>query len=316
MTVIVLVVGLFVGGGAVWLMMRRRAHALAEQEERVRGERDEARLAVAERERQLAEVRGDLQAQVVGLEAQLNAERDGSEEKVRLLEATKASLDETIKASCVDAFKEGNAQVVALAQERFRAERAENKREIAAMIKPVTDGLSAFKSRLDEIERAHIEGRAELQEQLTSLGQAQKELLSGTDALVGALQRPHIRGRWGEMTLKRVVETAGMLPHVDFSTQPTLDGEDGPRRPDLIVHIPGEKDVVVDSKVPLDAYLDACSATDEEERRRHLHSSCANTSRSSARRPIGRSRRRCPTSSSSSSRMTRSSRPPPRWIRT
>jgi DNA recombination protein RmuC len=160
--------------------------------------------------------------------------------------------------------------VVQLAAARLRSERVEGRREIERMVKPVADGLQTFRSRLDEIERDQVEGRTKLQEQLTALGEAQQELVAGTGALVGALRRPHVRGRWGEMTLKRVVETAGMVPHVDFIEQPTLSGEDGRMKPDLIVRIPGGKEVVVDSKAPLEAYLDACSATDEEERRQAL----------------------------------------------
>lgn len=254
----------------VWLIMRNRLAATLAQSKELCQERDDARQTTAERERQLAEVRGDLQTQVARLETALQAEREGTEEKIRLLEETRLGLTETIKASCVDAFKEGNAQVVELATARMKTERAEGKREIERMVKPVADSLTAFRARLDEVEREQVKGRTELQEQLTALGQAQEELMAGTSALVGALRRPQVRGRWGEMTLKRVVETAGMLPHVDFTEQPTLDGEDGRLRPDLVVHIPGEKEVVVDSKVPLEAYLDACAATDEDERRRCL----------------------------------------------
>jgi DNA recombination protein RmuC len=266
MSAIWLIIGAAAAGITIWLLTRSRlAEAVREKEELAR-ERDEARRAIAQREQQLADVRGQLAAQV----ARLEAERTGAAEKVHLLEKTKADLNELVKASCVDAFKEGNAQIVELAEARLKADRAEGKREIERMVKPVADNLQQFKVRLEEIERAHVAGQTELREQLTTLGRAQQELMAGTSALVGALQRPQIRGRWGEMTLKRVVEVAGMQKHVDFTEQPSLEGEDGRLRPDLIVHIPGEKDVVVDSKAPLEAYLEASSATDEVERRRLL----------------------------------------------
>jgi DNA recombination protein RmuC len=219
MQALMLILGAVLGGLGVALISRGRLKAVSNDAAQLRDARDEARLGQAERERQLAEVRGELQAQVARLEAELRAERDGNDEKVRLLEETRGKLDETIKASCVDAFKEGNEQVVELAAARLRAERAESRREIEQMVKPVAEGLTQFKRRLDDVEQAQVEGRTELREQLTALGQAQQQLMSGTDALVGALQRPQIRGRWGEMTLRRVVETAGMQPHVDFTEQ-------------------------------------------------------------------------------------------------
>lgn len=262
--------GAVIAAAIAWRVMRGRLTESSADTDRLRRERDEAQATSAERDLKLTEVRGDLQAQVARLEAELKAEHDGSEEKIRLLKETRSGLTETIKASCVDAFKEGNEQVVELAAARLRSERVEGRREIERMVKPVADGLSAFRSRLDEIERDQVEGRTKLQEQLTALGEAQRELVAGTGALVGALRRPHVRGRWGEMTLKRVVETAGMVPHVDFIEQPSLAGEDGRMKPDLIIRIPGGKEVVVDSKAPLEAYLDACSATDEEQRRRSL----------------------------------------------
>lgn len=270
MSAVWLALGAVIAGAIVWLIMRGRLNTTLAKNEELHRQRDEAQSSATDRERQLAEVRGDLQTQLARLEAELRAEREGTKEKIRLLEETRNGLTETIKASCVDAFKEGNEQVVQLAATRLRAERAEGKREIEQMVKPVADGLKAFRTRLDEIDREQVEGRTKLQDQLTALGQAQQELLAGTGALVGALRRPHVRGRWGEMTLKRVVETAGMVPHVDFTEQPSLSGEDGRMKPDLIVHIPGGKEVVVDSKAPLEAYLDACSATDEDERRRYL----------------------------------------------
>lgn len=270
MSAIWLIIGAALAAAVVWLAVRGSLRAAATRNTQLEAERDEARKAAAAGERELAEVRGELQTQVARLEVELEAERGGSEEKIRLLEETGAHLNETIKASCVDAYQKGNEQVVELAAERLRAERAEGKREIERMVKPVADGLTAFRERLDEIEREQVKGRTELNGQLTALGEAQRELMDGTSALVGALRRPQVRGRWGEMTLKRVVETAGMFPHVDFTEQATLAGEDGRMRPDLVVHIPGEKEVVVDSKVPLEAYLDACAATDEDERRHHL----------------------------------------------
>src|SRR5215831_9045342 len=103
--------------------------------------------------------------------------------------------------------------------------------------------------------------------QLHSLAEAQEELQRETGNLVTALRTPQIRGRWGELTLHRVVELAGMSDHCDYTEQESVDGENGRIRPDMIVHLPAQREIVLDAKVPLDAYLDALSASTEEERK-------------------------------------------------
>jgi DNA recombination protein RmuC len=123
---------------------------------------------------------------------------------------------------------------------------------------------------LAEGEKARVETTAAIGSLIKHLGQGQDQLRGATQNLVRALRTPSVRGRWGEIQLRRVIEMAGMLPYCDFMEQPTLLGDAGRQRPDLIVKLPGGKTIVVDAKVPLEAYLDATDAQDDEVRERRM----------------------------------------------
>jgi DNA recombination protein RmuC len=138
---------------------------------------------------------------------------------------------------------------------------------LAALVAPLRDSLGRVQQQLDEVQRGRASSDAALREQVFAMSRTSEQLRSETAALVTALRAPHVRGRWGEMQLERVVEAAGMTEHVDFTTQLSITGSDGTRqRPDLVVHLTGGKQVVVDAKVPLAGYLDASAATDEPTR--------------------------------------------------
>ena len=130
----------------------------------------------------------------------------------------------------------------------------------------IREGLERMGEQLAALEKERASGHAALHEHLRLMGEGQKNLADETETLVRALRAPQVRGQWGEMQLRRVVELAGMLEHCDFVEQATVSTEDGRLRPDLIVHLPGHKAVVVDSKAPLQAYLDAAEETDEAKR--------------------------------------------------
>ena len=131
------------------------------------------------------------------------------------------------------------------------------------LVRPIRDTLSQVDRKLAESEQARIETSATLSTLLRHLGDGQEQLRGATQSLVRALRTPNVRGRWGEVQLRRVVELAGMLPYCDFNEQPSLITEFGRQRPDVIVKLPGGKTIVVDAKVPLEAYLDATDAPDE-----------------------------------------------------
>jgi DNA recombination protein RmuC len=189
------------------------------------------------------------------LETTLEHERRSAVEKLRLLEDAQARLGDTFKALSSDALQGNNASFLHLA---------------GATLAPLRESLDKVERKIQEIETARVAAYAGLTEHLKSLGAAQASLERETVKLVGALRAPAARGRWGEIQLQRVVEMAGMLAYCDFAVQATVATDDGRQRPDLVVRLPGGKSVVIDAKAPLDAYLDALEAPDEERRRERL----------------------------------------------
>lgn len=142
----------------------------------------------------------------------------------------------------------------------------------ASAVEPVRESLDRFSQRLHELEASRIEWHAQLREQVDAVRLTNDSLRKETSSLATALRRPQVRGRWGELHLKRTAELAGMIDRCDFDLQVSVrDGDDSLLRPDMIVRLAGDKQVVVDSKVPLDAYLDATQAEDPEEVAAHLH---------------------------------------------
>src|SRR4029077_13024243 len=122
----------------------------------------------------------------------------------------------------------------------------ERKAQIEGLLKPMQQILTTYQSRLSEIEKSRVESYSMLREQLGSLAEIQRTLGTQTSQLVNALRRPSTRGRWGEITLRRIVELAGMSSHCDFQEQPSVDGDDGKLRPDMIIRLPGGREVVID----------------------------------------------------------------------
>jgi DNA recombination protein RmuC len=222
----------------------------------------------------------DLQRQVMALNSRvadltraLTEEQKQAQEKLALLEDAKRQLADAFKVLAADALTSSNTSFLELAKtqlEKFhegaKGDLEKRQTAIDELVKPVRESLGKVDAKLQEIEKGRIEAYSGLTEQVRSLAETQKELRGETANLVKALRRPQARGRWGEIQLRRVVEMAGMLEHCDFVQQQSTDGEDGRLRPDLVVCLPGHKNIVVDSKAPLEAYLEAIEAPDDETR--------------------------------------------------
>lgn len=193
-------------------------------------------------------------------------EKKAAYEKLALVEKMHHSYAEQFKGISADALKHNNESFMQLAEATF------DKKSVAIreLIKPVKESLEKFDGKILEIEKARTGAYATLKEQVGSLIETQKELRVETSNLVKALRAPAVRGRWGEIQLKRVVEMAGMLDHCDFYEQTTVSTEERRFRPDLLVKLPAEKNIVVDAKAPLDAYLRAIECTDEKNRQQLL----------------------------------------------
>ena len=267
-------IGLVFGSAIAWLALRSRGAAAGA---RLSLTEKELTGAKAELARLLADQRG-LVASEARLKSALEAERKARDEKIELLtqanERAGEDLRNAFKALAADALSSNNLSFVQIAQEtlkRFQSEAQSDleKRQnaVADLVDPVRESLSKVDAQIQQMEIARSDAYGELRAQVTSLISTQKELQSETGNLVRALRTPNVRGRWGEIQLRRVVEIAGMLPYCDFAEQETVTGESGRLRPDLVVKLPGGKNVVVDAKTPLQAFLDAFETTDEEARR-------------------------------------------------
>ncbi len=207
------------------------------------------------------------------LEARAEEERKATAEKLALLEDARTKLSDAFKALSADALRANAQSFLELAraqlerlQQTASSDLETRRQAIEAMVKPVTESLAKVDSMLRELERARTGDYARLSEQMRALAMSEERLKAETSKLVQALKAPTVRGRWGEIQLRRVVEIAEMVPYCDFEEQPSVATADGRLRPDLIVKLPGGKRVVVDAKAPLDAYLRATEAQSEEER--------------------------------------------------
>ncbi len=276
------ILGLFLG----WLFTRVVASgkiaALAERlksEER-RALEIETRLAhttaEAERNEQDAQT---FRNQLTEIRSRLDSEIKSANEKQALLERAEVKLSDTFKALSADALRSSSEQFLQLAKSSLATQTEEAKGEIEkrkiaieTLITPVAESLGKFELRIGEIEKSREGAYSELREQVRALGEGQLGLQRETASLVKALRQPTGRGQWGEMQLRRVVELAGMQEHCDFEVQHSATTDEGKKlRPDLIVRLPGGKTIVVDSKTPMDGYLDALEANDDTVREEALH---------------------------------------------
>ena len=269
-TGIALVAGLLLGGGLVAVVFGGR---LKEAQSRLAAQ-DAELAALRARESALA-VRCAQLATELEKDQALFAERQAT------LEAARDSFADAFKVISADALAKNNQSFLELARATLEAQQSAalasaktdlDKRQLAIgeLVAPVKTSLEKFELQIQGIEKSRIDAYATLTEQVRAMAEAQGALRLETGNLVKALRAPQTRGRWGELQLKRVVEMAGMLDHCDFFEQESTNTEDGRLRPDMIVKLPGGKNIVVDAKAPLAAYLEALEATDEEEKKRKL----------------------------------------------
>jgi DNA recombination protein RmuC len=206
------------------------------------------------------------------LEAQREAELIAAAEKLALLKDAQAKLQDSFKALSSEALSKNNESFLNLAkttlekyQDGAKSDLEKRQEAINKTVEPVGLALKAFNERVEKIETRRTQTDASLQQQLRQLAESQVQLSKSTGSLVQALRAPQVRGQWGEMQLRRTVEMAGMINRVDFLEQASVETEDGQRqRPDMLINLPNGRQVVVDSKVPLAAYLDALQAEDPD----------------------------------------------------
>jgi DNA recombination protein RmuC len=272
-----LVVGLLVRAGHVTSARTaeaRLADALQANQRLAAGEADllqqldTARLSTAA-----------LQAEVARLGADLEHQQRSADERAAAFEETRQQLTGEFARLSTAALQRNNEQFLQLADTKLKETRqaaegelAKRQEAIEQLLKPIGVQLGKYEEGMQRLEVERKGAYATLTEQMKQLSTSHDQLQKETGNLVKALRAPQTRGRWGELQLRRVVEMAGMLEHCDFSEQVTSDADGGRLRPDMVVHLPGGKNVAVDAKVPMQAFLDANDAEDESTRRLHLAS--------------------------------------------
>jgi DNA recombination protein RmuC len=210
-------------------------------------------------------------------QAQLEAERAANGERVRSLQADQTRLADQFRALAADALASNNEQFLALAHQRLSAtqqmqvaELAKREEAVKQLVAPLTRTLDQVKAELTSAQEARLTGQAALGEQVRGMRESSELLRTETAQLVTALRSSQVRGKWGELQLRRVVESAGMLEHVDFVEQSQVRTDDGPLRPDMVIRLSGGKNVVVDAKVAFLGYLDATQTSDDTVRAERL----------------------------------------------
>ena len=247
------------------LAARFKSTAMAERRSILEQELAAARAAA---ERQGAEVRSLSEAKAA-LEATLVSERDATREKLQLLAEARTELENSFKALASTALESNNANFLDLAKSTLEKYQSQAKGELEArekavetLIKPIAESLKQVDEQVRELEKSRAQAYGTLTSQVASLLDTQTALQVETGNLVKALREPQARGRWGELQLRRVIEIAGMLDYCDFDEQVSVTNEDRRYRPDVVVKLPGDKNIVIDAKVPLTSYLAALEADD------------------------------------------------------
>ncbi|MDY0065115.1 MAG: DNA recombination protein RmuC [Steroidobacteraceae bacterium] len=246
---------------------RAKAEALSARVPQLEQELDQQRRMAAERH-----------AEIGKLQTRLDEQQKAAEEKLKLLNEAEMSLSNAFKALSAEALKHNNQSFLQLAtaslekfHETAKGELEARHKAVDSLVAPIKESLQKVDGKLGEMEKSRQSAYAALNEQLRGLVETHLPMLrSETSNLVKALRQPTVRGRWGEIQLRRVVEMAGMIDHCDFFEQQSSTSEEGRLRPDLIVKLPGGKQIVIDAKAPVSAYLEAAEAQDDAARQLHL----------------------------------------------
>ena len=212
----------------------------------------------------------------------LRLERQSNEQLDELLDQARFQLADTFSQLSNAALNQNNEQFLKLAEENLKRYQSEAKADlqtreqaIEQLVKPINDALTKTSQQITDIEKERQQAFGQINSTIRHMHEGQQSLKQETQNLVQALRRPEVRGQWGEMTLRRLAELSGMIAHCDFYEQPSQATETGRIRPDMIVRLPENREIIVDAKTPLDAYLSAIQTTDDviksKELRRHVN---------------------------------------------
>ncbi len=296
-----LVLGLLLGGILVFVLITRKFQTETQNRDAeiqtLIGEVNKAQIELARLQERGARVEEfeaavlqkekvieDLREEVAGFREERSvldtrlAERDRAfEEQRQLLQEAQEKLREAFEALSGEALRKNNQSFLELAREALMAQQKETQGEldkrktaIEELVKPLKESLGDVKKQVSDLEEKRAAAYASLGDQVKSLVESQGQLQKETRNLVQALRTPNQRGQWGEMQLRKVVEMAGMMDKVDFDSQVSTNTEEGKLRPDMIIRLPNERVIVVDAKTPLQAYLNALEAQEDEQKKGFL----------------------------------------------
>lgn len=282
--ILVAIVALAIGVAIGWLIARGRVSSGYESQLRsldsakaaaessateVRRQSDALRSEVAQARTRI-EQESNLRA---AAEASLSKTEENLKQQRALLDEAQAKLSDAFRSLAGEALSESTNQFLKLAESRLETMQVDatsqlnsRKVEIDGIVNPLNETLKELKAELNRVESSRQEAYGQLTSQVHALNDMNRQLRDETGSLVNSLRQPQIKGKWGELTLRRAIELAGLSPHCDFNEQHRVETEDGILRPDLVIHVAGGKHIVVDSKVPLHAFLNVVSAQNENDR--------------------------------------------------
>jgi DNA recombination protein RmuC len=219
-----------------------------------------------------------LESELAIRDAQIQVEATRTNEQQEALNTVRESLKASFSELATNSLEKSNRAFLQLAEQNFdkhrsqaKADLKEREQAVEHLVKPIKEALEKTTRQIDDIEKTRKEAYGGIKIQLEAMTQSHNTLRSETSKLVSALRKPQVRGQWGEMTLRRLAELAGMVHHCDFSEQVhTVDEDNRGYRPDMIIRLPEQGQLVVDVKTPLDAYLDATEANDDQSRKEAL----------------------------------------------
>lgn len=283
--ILVFIGGVIAGGIVAWLVASSRfSRKVAELEgkaQSVEAVNEELRQRVEQKEAEITQIRKELdtekEARVRAL-AELDSSLKNLEEQKKLIETMKKEMTDTFSALSSAALKSSSEDFIRLASEHLgrivaetKGKLGEHKAAIDGLIRPLQEALKRYEEQIQALESKRRQDYGSLEEHLKMLSSASQQLQQETNSLVTALRKPQVSGSWGQLSLRRAAELAGMVAYCDFYEEVSVETETGRLRPDMIVRLPNGREIVVDAKAPVDAYLNVISASSEEERQKALN---------------------------------------------
>lgn len=278
MTIGIFILGLIIGGIVTWLIANSRLQGRARVAEAIV---DEKTQQIQQKESEISQIRGELNSERASkIEAitRLEASQKNLDEQRSLLEKMGREMKDAFNALSKSALESSNESFLKLASERLgkiaadtEGKLGEHKATMNGLVKPLEEALKKYEEHIHGIEVKRKQEYTSLDEHIKMLAATHQQLQKETNSLVTALRKPQVSGSWGQLSLKRAAELAGMTAYCDFYEQVSVDTETGRLRPDMIVRLPNGREIVVDAKAPVDAYLNAISMTTDEEREKALN---------------------------------------------